>query len=59
MVVERARLAKPSDLVNLTIPNGRMAEAAEIARGAIFLVSDEASYINGTCLTIDAGLSIT
>lgn len=58
-MVERARQAKPKDLVNLTIPNGRMAEAAEIARGAIFLVSDDASYINGTCLTIDAGLSIT
>jgi NAD(P)-dependent dehydrogenase (short-subunit alcohol dehydrogenase family) len=35
-----------------------MAEAAEIARGAVWMVSDEASYMTGSCMTIDAGMSV-
>ena len=36
-------------------PMGRVGEAAEPAASIAFLLSDEASYINGTSLTVDGG----
>jgi cyclopentanol dehydrogenase len=36
-------------------PQGRMAEAIEIANGAIFLISDESSFVTGAELVIDGG----
>lgn len=38
-------------------PMKRMASADEVARAAIFLVSDDASFITGTQLVIDGGLT--
>jgi NAD(P)-dependent dehydrogenase (short-subunit alcohol dehydrogenase family) len=38
-------------------PMGRIATAREIAAGAIFLLSDEASYITGASLVIDGGFT--
>src|SRR5882757_1758664 len=37
------------------IPAGRWGEPEDIANGYVFLASDEASFINGICLTIDGG----
>jgi glucose 1-dehydrogenase len=37
------------------LPLGRMGTAYEIARGAAFLASDDASYITGSTLRIDGG----
>ena len=39
------------------IPLGRMGEAEEYANVACFLASDAASYITGTAVNIDGGLS--
>jgi len=39
------------------LPMGRFARAEEIAAGALFLASDESSYVNATTFLIDGGLS--
>jgi NAD(P)-dependent dehydrogenase (short-subunit alcohol dehydrogenase family) len=38
-------------------PLGRMADAREVATAIRFLLSDDASYINGATLAVDGGLS--
>jgi NAD(P)-dependent dehydrogenase (short-subunit alcohol dehydrogenase family) len=40
-----------------TCPMGRFAEAREIAQGALFLASDESSYVNASTFLVDGGLS--
>jgi NAD(P)-dependent dehydrogenase (short-subunit alcohol dehydrogenase family) len=39
------------------LPMGRFAEAREIAAAALFLASDEASYVNASTFLVDGGLS--
>jgi NAD(P)-dependent dehydrogenase (short-subunit alcohol dehydrogenase family) len=41
---------------NAACPTGRMGTAWDIARAAVFLASDEASYVNGVCLPVDGGM---
>ncbi|MBO9700136.1 MAG: SDR family oxidoreductase [Sporocytophaga sp.] len=41
-----------------TIPFKRFGEPVEIANAVLFLASQEASYIHGTELTVDAGVSV-
>ncbi|MGH7210654.1 MAG: SDR family oxidoreductase, partial [Acetobacteraceae bacterium] len=38
-------------------PMGRMGDAWDVARAALFLASDDAGYITGVCLPVDGGLS--
>ena len=45
----------PLDEFATTLPLGRPASADEIANAALFLGSDEASYINGAILAVDGG----
>jgi NAD(P)-dependent dehydrogenase (short-subunit alcohol dehydrogenase family) len=40
-------------------PTGRAGDPVEVARTALFLASDEASYVNGQALAVDGGLSST
>jgi NAD(P)-dependent dehydrogenase (short-subunit alcohol dehydrogenase family) len=39
------------------LPPGRFAEASEIAAGALFLASDESSFVNATTFLVDGGLA--
>jgi NAD(P)-dependent dehydrogenase (short-subunit alcohol dehydrogenase family) len=39
------------------LPPGRFAEPGEIAAGALFLASDESSFVNATTFLVDGGLS--
>lgn len=39
------------------LPMGRLAEADEVARAALFLASDESSYVNGATFLVDGGAS--
>lgn len=40
------------------VPLGRQGTAWEVAAATVFLLSDEASYITGTTLTVDGGLGL-
>ncbi len=39
------------------VPMGRFARADEIANAALFLASDESSYVNATAFVVDGGIS--
>lgn len=51
---DAAAMAKSRDEA---CPMGRMGTAWDIAAAAVFLASDEASYITGVCLPVDGGLT--
>ena len=40
-----------------TVPLGRMGEGEEVANVIAFLASDAASYVTGTCINVDGGMS--
>ena len=39
------------------VPMGRFGEAAEMAQSALFLASDESSYVTGSTFTVDGGIT--
>lgn len=44
-----------TEYMKRTVPMGRYGKEGELNAGAIFLASDESSYVTGTILTIDGG----
>lgn len=49
---------KAGDIIKKMIPMRRLGQPADIAAAAVFLASDEASYLTGQVLTVDGGLSL-
>jgi NAD(P)-dependent dehydrogenase (short-subunit alcohol dehydrogenase family) len=43
-------------MMHTKVPMGRIAEPEEVAAAAVWLCSDEASYITGHALPVDGGL---
>ncbi len=39
------------------VPMGRLAQASEIAKAALFLASDESSYVNGSTFLVDGAIT--
>ncbi len=46
------------DMMKGKVPLGRLGDPSDIAKAYAFLASDDASYINGTTLSVDGGMTI-
>ena len=49
---------KAGDMIKKIIPMRRIGKPEDIARVAVFLASEESSYVTGQILTVDGGLSL-
>jgi NAD(P)-dependent dehydrogenase (short-subunit alcohol dehydrogenase family) len=58
-IFEGARARGTADKIGQLNPLHRHGEPEEIAAMALFLASDEASYVNGQAIAVDGGLSST
>ena len=58
-IFEGARARGNEDKIGQLNPTGRYGHPEEIAAMALFLVSDEASYVNGQAYAVDGGLTST
>lgn len=55
--IGRAATRRRSDRLAMPLPFGRQGTGWEVAYAALFLMSHEASYVNGHALVVDGGLT--
>ena len=56
-IYDRARAKGQEDQIGRLNPLKRGGAPIEIANAALFLASDESSYVNGQAIVVDGGLS--
>jgi NAD(P)-dependent dehydrogenase (short-subunit alcohol dehydrogenase family) len=56
-VAELTKLGVDASEAALAVQQGRIGEPEEVARAALFLASDESSFVNGTHLFVDNGFT--
>jgi NAD(P)-dependent dehydrogenase (short-subunit alcohol dehydrogenase family) len=54
--VPDAEVPRVREVINSEVPLGRLAEPIEPARAAVWLLSDDASYVTGSQLVCDGGI---
>lgn len=54
----RGREVNPAAVNSFVVPMNRRAEPVEIAAPAVWMLSDEAGYMTGACVCVDAGMTI-
>jgi NAD(P)-dependent dehydrogenase (short-subunit alcohol dehydrogenase family) len=54
-----ARASQMFDAIAARAPSGRVGEPEDIAGAALFLASGASTYVNGHCLVVDGGMTIT
>jgi NAD(P)-dependent dehydrogenase (short-subunit alcohol dehydrogenase family) len=57
LLMDFLNTAEKRDRRLVHLPMGRFGEAIEVAKGALFLASDDSSYMTGTDFKVDGGLS--
>ncbi|WP_411034337.1 glucose 1-dehydrogenase [Shinella sp. BYT-45] len=55
--LDEAEAQAMEEMVSQAIPLGRFGEAEELARAALFLASDDSSFVNGIELSVDGGMA--
>lgn len=51
------RIMQDSHAMDAAIPMGRIGQPSEVARAVVWLMSEQASYVTGSVLSVDGGLS--